>query len=327
MSRFVRLLVGLCGIVAGAQPLAAQQALPIVGVLSSASADFLNGEQFTAFRRGLAEAGLAENRNVKVEYRWANNDYRRLPALANELVRLNVSVIVAAGGHVSAIAAHEATKSVPIVFTTVTDPVKSGLVESLNKPGGNLTGTAGLTSELDPKRLELLHELKPAARVFGVLANPARPEVEIQLQDMSEAANKLGVKLEFAMAPNEAAIDRAFETFAQKKIDALIVTADPLFNSFRQKLVGLSAKLAVPSIYQWREFVQTGGLISYGPSITDAYRQAGIYAVRIVKGEKVADLPVMRPTRFEMVINNKTAKSLGLVVPASLLARADDVIE
>ena len=236
-------------------------------------------------------------------------------------------MIIAAGGHVSALAAYEATKDIPIVFTTVTDPVKSGLVASLNKPGGNATGTAGLTSELDAKRLELLREMKPSAKVVGVLINPRRPELEVQLQDLREASEKMQVKLELHPIASERDIDALFTRLEQQRVDALLVTADPFFNSYRQKVTDLAAKLGVPSIYQWREFTTVGGLMSYGPSITEAYHHAGVYAGRIIKGEKPVNLPVVQPTRFEMVINNKTAKLLGITVPSTLLARADEVIE
>jgi putative ABC transport system substrate-binding protein len=302
-------------------------AVPVIGLLSSASPGLRSGEQFTAFDRGLREAGYTEGKDIKIEYRWANDDYNRLPALAVELVRLRVKLIVAAGGHVSALAAHDATKDIPIVFTTVTDPVKSGLVASLNRPGGNATGTAGLTSELDSKRLELLHEIKPAANVFGVLVNPKRPGLEEQMRELRAASDKMNLKLEVREAATAREIDTAFEFFVQKKIDALIVTADPFFNSRRAQVVALAAGAALPAIYQWREFVSAGGLMSYGPSITEAYYQAGINAGRILKGEKPADMPVMQPTTFELVINRYTARQLGLTVSPALLAIANEVIE
>ena len=231
-------------------PLNAQQpAMPVIGILSTASATSRGGEQFAAFDRGLREAGYIENQNVKIEYRWANDDYSRLPALAAELVRLRVAVIVAAGGHVSALAAHKATKDIPIVFTTVTDPVKDGLVASLNRPGGNATGTAGLTSELDPKRLELLHEVKPTASVIGVLVNPNRPGLDRQSRELQAAADKLKLKLEFLKAATEREIDAAFETLTSQRVEALIVTADPFFNNRRAQVVALAAKYNIPAIY------------------------------------------------------------------------------
>jgi putative ABC transport system substrate-binding protein len=309
---------------------AQQPAMPVVGILSSASAVLREGEQFAAFHRGLRETGYVDRQNVTIEYRWADDDYGRLPALAAELIRLRVAVIIAAGGHVSALAAHKATKVIPIVFTTVTDPVKSGLVASLNRPGGNVTGTAGLTSELDPKRLELLHEVLPTASLTGVLVDPKRPELKRQLQDLQAAADKMKLKLEVQSAATAGEIDAAFtafETLAPQRVDALLVTADPLFNSHRPQVIALAARLAVPAVYQWREFVTAGGLMSYGPSITDAYRQAGINVGRILKGAKPADIPVMQPTRFELVVNLKTAKTLGITIPSLLLARADAAIE
>jgi putative tryptophan/tyrosine transport system substrate-binding protein len=309
-------------------PLSAQQpAMPVIGILSTASVGSRGGEQFAAFYRGLGEAGYIESQNVTIEYRWADDDYARLPALAAELVHLPVAVLVAAGGHVSALAAHDATKDIPIVFTTVTDPVKSGLVASLNKPGGNATGTAGLTSELDAKRLELLHDLIPAASVIGVLVNSKRPGLEDQSQELQEAADKLKLKLEVQQAATEQEIDTAFERLAQLRVEALLVTADPFFNNRRVQVVALAASHAIPAIYQWREFVAAGGLISYGPGLTDAYRQAGIYTGRILKGAKPGDLPVVQPTKFQLVINSWTAKQLGLTLSPTFLARADEVIE
>ena len=247
--------------------------------------------------------------------------------LAAELTRLRVAVIVAAGGHVSALAAHKATKDIPIVFTTVTDPVKEGLVVSLNKPGGNATGTAGLTSELDPKRLELLHEVKPTAKLVGVLVNPQRPGVDGESRELQAAADKLNLKLEFGKAATEREIDTAFAAFASQRVEALLVTADPFFNNRRAQVVSNAASLSIPAVYQWREFVLAGGLMSYGPSITEAYHQAGINAGRILKGEKPADIPVVQPTRFRLVINRWTARRLGLTLSPNLLSRVDEVIE
>ena len=309
-------------------PLSAQQpAMPVIGVLSSNWERLRGGEQFAAFDRGLREAGYVDGQNVRIEYRWANDDYTQLPTLAAELVRLRVAVIVAAGGHVSALAAHKATKDIPIVFTTVTDPVKAGLVASLNRPGGNVTGTAGLTQELDPKRLELLHQLKRTASVIGVLVDPKRPELKRQLEDLQAEADKAKLKLAVQQAGTEREIDTAFETLARQRVDALLVAADPFFNSQRAQVVALAARHAIPAIYQWREFVAAGGLMSYGPSITDAYREAGTNAGLILKGAKPTDLPVKRPTRFYLVINLKTAKALGIAIPPTLLALATEVIE
>jgi putative ABC transport system substrate-binding protein len=309
-------------------PVRAQQpANPVIGVLSTASPSARDTVQFAAFFSGLKEGGYVEGQNLTIEYRWASEDYAQLPALAKELVDRKVSVIVTAGGHVSALAAHQATKTVPIVFTTVTDPVKDGLVASLNKPGGNVTGTAGLTSELDPKRLELLNEVKASARLIGVLVNPKRPGLQGQMRELRAAADAMKLKLEVQEAASAQDLDNAFEALARLRVEALAVTADPFFNNSREQVVAHAAKLKVPGVYQWREFVQAGGLMSYGPSITDAYRQAGVYAARILKGAKPADLPVMQPSKFDLVINAKTATALGLTLSRTLRARADEIIE
>ena len=299
---------------------------PIIGFLNSGSAGS-RGEQFAAFDRGLKEAGYVDGQNVTVEYRWADDDYTRLPSLAAELVRRPVAVLVAGGGPVSALAAKAATKTIPIVFTTVADPVESGLVASLNRPGGNVTGTAGLTSELDAKRLELLHQLIPKTRVFGVLVNPNRPGYEAELKELQAKAGDMKLNLVVEKAGAEGEIDAGFEALARQKIDALLVTADPLFNSRRARVIELATRYAIPSIYQWREFAAAGGLMSYGPSIVNAYHQTGVYVGRILKGAKPADLPVVRPSRFELVINLKTAKALGIDVPFPLLAITNEVIE
>jgi ABC-type uncharacterized transport system substrate-binding protein len=299
---------------------------PIIGFLNSGSAGS-RGEQFAAFDRGLKEAGYVDGQNVTVEYRWADDDYTRLPSLAAELVRRPVAVLVAGGGPVSALAAKAATKTIPIVFTTVADPVESGLVASLNRPGGNVTGTAGLTSELDAKRLELLHQLIPKTRVFGVLVNPNRPRYEAEFKELQAKAGDMKLNLVVEKAGAEGEIDTAFEALARQKIDALLVAADPLFNNRRARVIGLATRYAIPSIYQWREFVAAGGLMSYGPSIVNAYHQTGVYVGRILKGAKPADLPVVRPTRFELVINLKTARALGIDVPYPLLAITNEVIE
>jgi putative ABC transport system substrate-binding protein len=308
-------------------PLDAQQpTMPLIGVLNSTSAASV-GEQFAPFHRGLGEAGYVAGQNVAIEYRSAENQYDRLPVLAVELVRLRVTVLVAAGGPVAALAAKGSTPEIPIVFTIVTDPVKSGLVASLNRPGVNVTGTSGLTSELDPKRLELLQLIKPTARVIGVLVNPNRPDVARQSKELEAAADKMSLKLDLQQAGSPRDIDTAFETLARQRVDALLVTADPFFNSRRAQLVTLAERHALPAIYQWREFALAGGLMSYGPSFADAYRQAGLYAGRILKGARAADLPVVQPTRFELVINLKTAEALSLVVPESLRTIATETIE
>jgi putative ABC transport system substrate-binding protein len=304
-----------------------QQKAPIVGFLTSGSMKALNKLWVDGFHRGLGESGFVQGQNVSIEYRAADDHYDRLPALATELVRSQVSVIVAAGGPVSALAARKVTESIPIVFTTIADPVKSGLVASLNRPGGNATGTAGLTSELDVKRLELLLQIKPNARVIGVLINPNRPGVEANSKELEAAAATMGRRLVFEKGGSDHPIDTAFARLAEQKVDALVVTADPFFNFRRPQVVALASKYALPAIYQWREFVIDGGLMSYGPSISDAYQQAGIYAGRILKGTKPADLPVIQPTRFELVINQRTARTLGLEVPPVLFAAADTVAD
>ena len=308
-------------------PAAAQQpAQATIGVLNSSSVG-LRKEQATAFHRGLKQLGYVENQNLTIEYRWANNQYERLPALATELVQRKVSVLVAAGGPVSAIAAKKVTSTIPIVFTTVADPVKYGLVASLNRPGGNVTGNAGLTSELDPKRLEFLHQIKPTGGPIGVLINPHRPNVANQVTDVHAGAKAIGRRLVVLSPGSESEIDAAFQALAQQKVDALLVTADPFFSSRRSQLIALAARHGIAAIYQWREFPAAGGLISYGPSITDAYVQTGVFVGRILKGAQPADLPVMVPNRFELVINLKTARALGITVPRVLLSRADDIIE
>ena len=309
-------------------PLSAQQqGTAVVGFLTSGSLTALNKKWIAAFHRGLEEAGYVDGKNVTIDYRAADDHYERLQDLAAEFVRNRVAVIIAAGGPVSALAAKKATDTIPIVFTTIPDPVKSGLVASLNRPGGNATGNAGFTSELDVKRLELLRQIKPSVRVIGVLVNPNRPGVEANSKELQDAAQTLGLKLLFQNAGPANALDAAFEKLAEQRVDALVVTADPFFNFRRKEVVALVARLAIPAIYQWREFVEDGGLMSYGPSIADAYHQTGVYAGRILKGARPAELPVMQPTRFELVISLKTAKTLGLEVPPPLIALANEVTE
>jgi ABC-type uncharacterized transport system substrate-binding protein len=307
-------------------PLVAQQAPHrVIGFLSTAAPSSSGSEQMVAFRRGLRDTGYNEGQNITIEYRWASDDYSRLTMLAQEMVRLRPAVIVAAGGHVTALVTQDLTKEIPIVFTTVTDPVKDGLVASLNKPGGNATGTAGLTSELDPKRLELLHDMKPSAALIGVLVNPNRPGLYEQSRELQRSADKLGVKLLFQNGANGREIDSAFEAFASQGVQALVVTADPLFNNRRTQIVTLAAKYSLPAIYQWREFVSAGGLMSYGPSIASAYHQAGVLAGLILKGAKPADLPVVQPVKFQLVINSNTARQLGLTLPPTMVP--DELIE
>jgi putative ABC transport system substrate-binding protein len=303
---------------------AQQKAMPVVGYVVSGSPG-PSAPSVAAFRQGLSETGYVEGKNVAIEYRWAEGSYDRLPALAANLVDLKVDVIVTGGAAV--LAAKGATSTIPIVFFGGGDPVGDGLVASLARPGGNLTGFSILVTELMPKRLELLSELVPQAGVIALLVNPSSAVAERQTRDMQEAARAKGVQLIILKAGTESEIDGAFGSLVQLRAGALLVAADSFFNSRREKLVALAARFAVPAIYEWREFVVFGGLISYGPSQTGLWRQVGIYAGRILKGAKPADLPVQQPTTFELVVNLETAKALGLTVPPSILARADEVIE
>jgi putative tryptophan/tyrosine transport system substrate-binding protein len=280
-----------------------------------------------AFRRGLGEAGYVEGQNVVIEYRWAEGRYDRLPPMAADLVGRKVDVIVTSGGSPPALTAKRATSAIPIVFIVADDPVEAGLVASFSRPGGNLTGTSIMGAELMPKRFELVCELVPEARVIALLLNPNNPAAQPKIQDVQEAARAKGVQLELLSAATESEIDAAFAALVQRQAEAVLVGADPFFNTRREQIVMLAASHAVPAIYQVREFVAAGGLISYGASIAVVYRQAGIYAGEILKGAKPADLPVQQPTRFELVINLKTAKALGLTIAPSLLSRADEVIE
>jgi len=319
----------LLGTLACPQPVVAQQKTPVVGFLTSGSVSALKKSWTAAFHSGLAEAGYVDGQNVKIEYREANDQYDRLPGLAADLVQRQVAVIVAAGGPVSAIAARRATDTVPIVFTTIADPVKSGLVDGMSRPGGNVTGTAGLTSELDPKRLELLYQIRPNAQVFGALVNPNRPGVEANNRELQASAQAIGRQLILENAGPSPGhdLDAAFAKLVEQKIEALVVTADPFFNFRRKQVIALAARHKIPAVYQWREFVEDGGLMSYGPSIAEAYKQAGLYAGQIIKGAKPANLPVIQPTKFELVINQKTAKALGIEIPPLMLARATEVTE
>jgi putative ABC transport system substrate-binding protein len=320
---------GLAGGAAIAFPLIGRSqplAMPVIGVLNSGNAQ-LRPDQFGGLHRGLREAGFVAGENVIVVYRGANDRYERLSDLAVELVRRPVTVIATVGGPVVALAAKAATSTIPIVFAAVSDPVKSGLVASLNRPGGNITGTAGLTIELDAKRLELLMEFSPTGRIIGALVNSNRPGVEEQEQEMLAAAKAAGRELAVLRTGDAQEIERAFSTLAERKIAALLVGADALFNNHRPQIVTLAARHGMAAVYAFREFVSEGGLVSYGPDLTEAYRLSGLYVGRILKGEKPADLPVMQPTKFELAINLKTARTLGLKVPATLIARADEVIE
>jgi putative tryptophan/tyrosine transport system substrate-binding protein len=281
----------------------------------------------SAFRQGLSEAGYVEGQNLAIEYSWAEGRYDRLPALAAELVDRKIDMIVTTGGTVSARAAKSATSTIPIVSVFGGDPVADGLVASFARPGGNLTGLSILVRELMPKRLELLAEMVPQAGAIALLVNPSNPNAERIIREVQEAARAKGVQLHVLKAGTEGEIDAAFASLVELHAGALVVAADPFFNSRREQLVALAARHAVPAIYEWREFVTAGGLISYGTSLSAVYRQVGIYTGRILKGAKPADLPVQQPTTFELVVNLNTAKELGITVPPSILARVDEVIE
>jgi len=323
------LIIALGG--ALAWPLAAraqQKAMPVVGFLSTGNASpGPVAPLVAAFRQGLSETGYVEGQNVAIEYRWAEGHYDRLPALAADLVGRKVDVIVSTGGTPTALAAKNATSTIPIVFRAGADPVGAGLVASLAQPGGNLTGVSMLIDELTSKRLELLSELVPQAKVIALLVNPKNPATENVMRDVQEAARVKGLQLPILKANSESEIDAAFATLVQLQAGALVVAADPFLTSRREQLVALATRYAVPAIYAWREFGEAGGLISYGSSLTTAFRQLGNYAGKILKGAKPADLPVQQSTRFELVINLKTAKARGLTIPQSLLLRADEVIQ
>jgi ABC-type uncharacterized transport system substrate-binding protein len=315
----------LGGVMIAARALRAQQkAMPVIGYLSSASAS-TTAPFVAALRQGLSETGYVEGQNVAIEYRWAEGHYERLPALAADLVGRGVDVIVTSGTP-PALAAKTATSTIPIVFS-VGDPVELGLIASLARPGGNLTGVSVLNVELNPKRLELISELVPQARVIALLVNQNNPNTERNIKDVQSAARLKELQLPVLKAGTESEIDAAFATLVQLSAGALVVATDPFLNSRRDQLVTLASRHAVPAIYYWREFPAAGGLISYGTSLTAAYRQIGIYAGKILKGAKPADLPVEQPTTFELVVNLNTAKALGLTVPPSILSRADEVIE
>jgi putative ABC transport system substrate-binding protein len=305
---------------------AQQPAMPVIGYMHGGTRDYETLRHADAFRQGLSETGYIEDQNITIEYRWAEDHYDRLPGLATDLVRRKVTVIAAAGTP-AALAAKAATAVIPIVFETAGDPGTLGLVASLNRPGGNITGVTQLSSELVSKRLGLLHDLIPTAKIIGLLVNPKDPRAETQSRDMQEAAHALGLQIHILNASTEGEIDAAFAGLVQLRAGALIVGTGTFFNARREQLAALTARHRVPAIYQYRLFVTVGGLMSYGPSLTDAYRLTGIYTGRVLKGEKPADLPVTRPTKFELVINLKTAYTLGLTIPPGVLAIADEVIE
>ena len=331
MTAFIRRrqFITLLGGAAATWPIAAraqQRAAPVIGFLSSRSPrEFAH--LVTAFRQGLRDLGYTDGENVQIEYRWAENQTDRLPALAAELVGRPASVIAATGGMVSAQVAKAATLSIPVVFIVGDDPVDGGLVDRLNRPGGNLTGMSLSIAALGAKRLELLRRLIPAVAVIGVLVNPNYSSSDQQLSDLEAAARAYGLQIDVQRASNEQEIETAFAILAEHDVGALVIASNPLFESRRNQVVALAARYSLPAIYSLREYAAAGGLMSYGSIISDMYWQAGIYTGRILKGEKPADLPVMQPTKFELVINLKTAKALGLEIPPTLLARADEVIE
>ena len=314
---------------AAATPLAAraqQSALPTIGWLSIRTA---GDSKFAidAFGQGLKEAGYIGGQNVAIEYRWAEHELRRLPELAAELVRRRVQVIAVLGSSDAASEAKKATREIPIVFANGADPVKVGLVASLNKPGGNLTGVTFITAELGAKRLELLHELAPQAELIAVLLRSGRPDIGFQEAEARRGAQAIGTQVKIFFVASENALDSAFASFDRLGVRAVLVGTDPFFTAQRFRLAALAARYRLPAIYTLREYTEAGGLVSYGASLTAAFRQAGVYAGRILGGTKPSDLPVVQPTTLELVINAKTAKALGLAVPPTLLARADEVIE
>jgi len=321
------LILGLGG--AATWPLVAwaqQKATPVIGYLSGSSAGS-NATFVAAFHQGLRETGYVEGQNVSIEYRWAEGSYDRLPAMAADLVGRSVDLIVASGGPPAAQAAKRATSTIPIVFASGDDPVATGLVASLARPGGNLTGISFLVADLNPKRFELLSELVPGAKVIALLVNPKFPETERVIREVQEAARTKGLQLPILKVSNESEIDAAFASLAQLQAGALLVGSDVFLNTRREQLVALASRYAVPAMYELREAVASGGLISYGVSFTADFRQLGIYAGKILKGASPADLPVEQPTKFELVIKLKTAAELGLPVPQTLVARADEIIE
>jgi len=325
-----RTLITLLGGTVAAWPLAArgqQPAVPVIGFLGGASPDRWVG-RLRAFHQGLSETGYVAGRNLAIEYRWAEGQNDRLPSLAAGLVGRQVSVIAAPGSVPAALAAKAATTTMPIVFEIASDPVELGLVASLARPGGNITGVTSLNAQVGPKRLELLHELVPTATIVGLLVNPTNPnEAEPTTKNLQAAARSLGLEMHVLHASAEGDFDAAFATLIQLRAGALAIGTDPLFTSRLEQLAALTVRHAVPTVYQFREFTAAGGLMSYGGSLTDTFRAAGVYTGRILKGDKPADLPVQQTTKVELFLNLKTAKALGLTIPIPLLGRADEVIE
>jgi ABC-type uncharacterized transport system substrate-binding protein len=324
-----REFITLLGGAAAVWPLAVraqQSAMPVIGFLSSRSPGESAG-LVLAFRQGLREAGFVEGQNASIAFRWAEGHYDRLPALAAELVELRVAVLFTAGGPPAAFAAKAATQTIPVVFSAAVDPDRIGLVASLNRPGGNVTGMSRFPSEVAAKSVQLLQELRPAAILIGYLVNPSNPAVHLYAEEASNAAKALGIAVRILNASTESDLDEAFASLARTDAGGLVVPAEPFFDSQRDRIVALAARHAVPAIYGLREYAVAGGLMSYGASLPDSYRRAGIYVGRVLKGEKPADLPVQQATKYDLVLNLKTAKALGLTVPDKLLALADEVIE
>jgi putative tryptophan/tyrosine transport system substrate-binding protein len=313
---------------AAAWPVAgrAQQAMPVIGFLNGGSPTEL-AARVAAFRDGLLEVDYVEGRNVAIEYRWGHGEYDRLPGLAVDLVRKGVAVIAATGGVPSVRAAKTATSGIPIVFTMGANPVEFGVVDSLNRPGGNVSGITLLSGEIIAKRIDLLRDLVPGVKRVAVLVNSTSPSGRAEVAVAEQAVKMLGWQMKVLSVAGEGDLDAAFAPLAGERADAIVITTDPVFESRRHEIVALAAQYALPAIYALREYPVAGGLISYGASVSDMYRQAGLYVGRILRGEKAADLPVMQASKFELVINRRSAKALGLTIPPTLLARADEVIE
>ena len=314
---------------AAALPLRAraqQPGTPVIGWLHSGTAKD-NSQEASAFRQGLSQAGYVEGRDVAIEYRWVENHLDRLPALIADLIGRPVAVIAACGNPAVALAAKAATTSIPIVFENGADPVQLGLVQSFNHPSGNITGFTNISAELAAKRMGVLRELAPSAKSIAVLVNPTRPGTEAQIAQVQEAASRIGLPLHVFKATSEREIDAAFPALVESGAGGLVITTDVMFNDRREQIVALAKRYAVPTIYEWRSFALAGGLVSYGPDRLASYRQAGVLVGRILKGEKAGDLPVMRPSKFELIINMKAAKALGIEVPSSMQLLADEVIE
>jgi putative tryptophan/tyrosine transport system substrate-binding protein len=324
-----REFITLLGGAAVVWPLAAraqQAAMPVIGFMSGRSPED-SAHLVAAFRQGLSDLGFTEGQNVGIEFRWAHGHYDRLPAFAAELVGRRVAVLAAVGGDVSSLAAKQATSTIPIVFGMGADPVRAGLVDSFARPGGNATGYNILTNLIEPKRIGLLLELVPDLRLLGILINPDTPPAARQLREIEDAAGKIGQRLFIAKAGNDSDLNAAFDSLLQQRVGAMLVAASAYYDTRREAIIDFAERSKLPAMYQLREYAVAGGLISYGPRITDSYHQAGIYVGRILKGAKPADLPVLQPTKFELVVNLKTAAALGLAVPNTMQLLADEVIE